>query len=63
MKHVFLYTSYRDLLKDKCNNVKQNPIQNVFDATERNARGMRETYVVHESYSKYDKNPIGNDVK
>ena len=58
LKHVFLYILYHDLLKDKCNNVKQNPIQNVFDAT-----GMRKTYVVHESYSTYDKNQNGNDVK
>ena len=54
MKHAFLYISYHGLLKDKCNNVKQNPIKNVFDATERNATGMRKTYVVHESYSTYD---------
>ena len=51
------------MLKDKCNNVKQNPIQNLLDATERNATGMRKTYVVHESYSTYDKNENGNDVK
>ena len=63
LKHVFLYISYHDLLKDKCNNVKQNPIQNVFDATERNATRMRKTYVVHQPYSLYDKIQNGNDVK
>ena len=63
LKLIFLYIIFHDLLKDKCNNVKQNPIQNLLDATERNATGMRKTNVVHESYSTYDKTQNSNDVK
>ena len=37
--------------------------KNVFNATERNATGMRKTYVVHQPYSLYDKIQNGNDVK